>query len=168
MFDNLLFQYKINLYFLKIQIRGNNILFPIYILPALYILSIYRLNLIPLLLIILNKTFTTPLSFYKFSNQFITYYNFVNFKIRRLTGFYTLYLYNIFLLTGLYLFRNENSIKFFFEFEIILLISVLGGNKINTISQQLAKNKIATSFLTTALFSIMIYVTYKLCSWLLF
>jgi hypothetical protein len=168
MFNNLLFQYKINLYFLKTQFRRKNFLFPFYIFPALYILNIYRINIIPLLLIILNKTFTRPLSFYKFPKEFILYFNFANFKIVRVTELYTLLLYNIFLLAGFYLFRNGNSMKFFFEFEIILILSVLNGNRICIVSHQLTKHKILASFLETFIFGTMIYITYRFCNCLLF
>lgn len=162
MYNSLLFQYKINFYFVKSQLRSRNCFYPIYILPAIYILSVYEINLIPMLIIILNKTFTKPLSFYNFPQQFIDFYSFVNNKIIRIAGFYSLFLYNIFLVTGFYFFRNENSTKFFFEAEIILIVSLLVGNKIHELSKLITVKKTLVTFIDTFFIGIIIYITLNL------
>lgn len=168
MFNKIFFKSKINLYFLKAQIRQGNFLSPIYLVPTIYILEFYKVNLIPLLLIILNKTFTNPLSFYNFSEKFITYFNLLNFKIIRIAGFYTLFLYNIFLLIGFLLFKHESLEKYFFQFEILLIVSVFGGSLINSISENFTRIKILVSILNTLFFGVLIYVTYRFCNFILF
>lgn len=160
-YDYLFFKYKTNFWFLKLQLRQNKSLLPVFLIPVVYILIFHGIDLTAILLIILHKTFTNSIEFYRFPKTFNSYFSFFRVRLMVISGFYTFISYNVFLIIGFSIFSPNGLGSYIFHYEILLFSAILAGIFINSFTRKINLRKTWIAFMNALLFSCVIFILIK-------
>ncbi len=162
------FQKKIIITILKYQIRNLSFTTPIILLPTLFVIYNYELNILIMPFLLTQLSFINPSIYYGIPVLFRNYFHFGYFKRTMIFSVASLIWFNLFYFLGMFFFKKNIFVELFQdlkEFEIMLISSIITGSILNNFilkdnNKTIYKNIICVSIFSFSTFFIYFQIHY--------